>query len=107
MDLVEFRNPNAPLIPAVKQVNFRIFSSVTSYAQICPNTVKIVGNSFGSGLVTLVCDSRKASFHMEEHCSAVNVAVQIAAHLPDGFRALVDGTTVCVWSDDDFFAMIA
>jgi tRNA A37 threonylcarbamoyladenosine synthetase subunit TsaC/SUA5/YrdC len=104
MDLLTLRDASKPLIPAV---SFRIISSVVSHAQWSPNSIKILARSFASGHITIVCDAKKTHFQMTVGASPEVIAVQIAAHVPDGFRALVDGPLVCVWRNDDFFAMVA
>ena len=58
-------------------------------------------------LLTILCDSRRATIKVEGGTSAQHTAARVGANVPHGFRALVDGPVVSVWKDADFFSAVA
>lgn len=97
------------LVPAAKTPRFRVFSTdaAVRLMQLQDNTIEIQSGASGDTLLTILCDSRRSTLSVAQGTSASAIAALIAAHVPHGFRALVDEAVVSVWKDADFFSAVA
>jgi hypothetical protein len=55
----------------------------------------------------VLCDSRRVTLAIPAGSSAKATAARVGAGVPHGYRALIDGPTVAVWKDADFFEQVA
>ncbi len=97
------------LVPAAKTPRLRIFSTggPLHLKQLDENKVEFKERVKESCLLTVLCDSKRARVSIEKGSSALTIAALVGAHMPRGFRALVDGPVVSVWKDSDFFSAVA
>ncbi|MCC6335160.1 MAG: hypothetical protein IT380_14370 [Myxococcales bacterium] len=97
------------VVPAARPPRLRIFSTdaVQRVRQLRDNCVEFTGAAGGDTSLTILCDSRRATILISSGSSAQATALRVGAHVPHGFRALVDGPTVSVWKDADFFEQVA
>lgn len=95
------------LVPAARLPRFRVVGSGLDFQQLDENKLEFLGATTGAGLVTICCDTRRVTIEVPEGCSAQSTATLIGAHVPHGFRALIDGPVVSVWKDADFFSAVA
>jgi hypothetical protein len=97
------------LVPAAKTPRFRIFSTdaVLRVQQLDENKIEFLGGVGDDCLLTVLCDSRRVTISLPRGSSALTIAARVAASVPHGFRALVDGPVVSVWKDADFFSAVA
>ena len=97
------------LVPAAKPPRLRLFSTDAQLRikQLDENRVEFLGGVQADCLVTILCDSRRATVKLEAGMSAKLTATLVGANVPHGFRALVDGPVVSVWKDADFFSAVA
>ncbi len=75
--------------------------------QLADNRVRFSGVSKAPAIVTILCDSRRASLALPRASTAAACAARVGLAVPQGFRALVEGPVVSVWKDADFFGAIA
>lgn len=97
------------VVPAARPPRVRIFTTdlVQRVRQLDENKVEFIGASGGDSHLTVLCDSRRATIFVPAGSSAQVTAARVGASVPHGFRALVDGPTVSVWKDADFFSAVA
>lgn len=97
------------LVPAASPPRVRLFSTDARLRieQLEENRVEFLGAVTADCLVTILCDSRRATVKLEAGMSAQLTATIVGANVPHGFRALVDGPMVSVWKDADFFSAVA
>lgn len=97
------------LVPAAKAPRLRLLSSdpTQRVLQLEDNRVEFVGAASGDHLLTLLCDARRVTVQLPAGSSAQASAARVGAHVPHGYRALIDGPVVSVWKDADFFSMVA
>lgn len=100
---------NEALVPAASPPRVRIFSTDAQLRvkQLDENRVEFQGGVMNDCLVTILCDSRRATVKLDAGMSAQTTAMLVGANVPHGFRALVDGPVVAVWKDADFFSAVA
>jgi hypothetical protein len=105
---VEFTLDDA-VVPAARPPRVRILTSDTHQRikQLEENKVEFVGNTGHPCHVTVFCDTRRVTLALDAECSAKRTAAYVAANIPHGFRAVVDGPVLSVWKDADFFEMVA
>lgn len=96
-------------LPAARPPRVRIITTdlVQRVLQLEENKVEFLGNVGADCLITVLCDTRRVTIQVPKGCSAQTTAVRVGASVPRGFRALVDGATVAVWKDADFFEAVA
>lgn len=96
-------------LPAAKPPRVRIITTdlVQRVLQLDENKVEFLGNVGADCLITVLCDARRVTIQVPKGCSAQTTAVRVGASVPRGFRALVEGATVAVWKDADFFEAVA
>jgi hypothetical protein len=75
--------------------------------QLDENAIEFVGSTGGDCLLTILCDRRRSTISIPGGTSGRATAARVAASMPLGYRALVDGAIVRVWKDADFFSMVA
>jgi hypothetical protein len=97
------------IVPAAKPPRLRVWSTdlVQRVIQLEENRVEICGPVGADAHLTICCDSRRVTIAVTRGLTAGTTAVRIAACVPHGFRALVEGSIVSVWKDADFFSMVA
>jgi hypothetical protein len=96
------------LVPAAKTPRFRTFSTdALKVKQLDENKIEFVSGVAEDCLITILCDSRRATITLPGGSSAQVIAARVGANVPHGFRALVDGPVVSVWKDADFFSAVA
>lgn len=97
------------LVPAAKTPRLRLFSTdaAVRLKQLHDNTIEIQSGASDDTLLTILCDSRRSTLSIAQGTSPIAIAALVAAHVPHGFRALVDGPVVSVWKDADFFSAVA
>lgn len=97
------------LVPAARPPRLRLVSSdlAQRVRQLDENKVAFVGATASACHVTILCDSRRVTLALEAGTSAQATAARVGAHVPQGYRALVEGAVVSVWKDADFFSMVA
>jgi hypothetical protein len=97
------------VVPAARPPRLRIFSTdtVQRVVQLRENCVEFRGAAGSDSHLTVLCDSRRVTILVPAGSSAQATAVRVGANVPHGFRALVDGATVAVWKDADFFEQVA
>lgn len=97
------------LVPAARPPRLRIFTTdlVQRVKQLDENKVEFLGASGADCHLTVLCDSRRVTIFVPGGSSAQVTAARVGASVPHGFRALVDGPTVSVWKDADFFSAVA
>lgn len=108
LDGVEVQLTEA-VIPAAKLPRVRVFSTdlVQRIAQLDENKVELRGAVGADCHVTMLVDSKRITLAVPGGCSAATTATRLGASMPKGYRALVDGSTVTVWKDADFYEMVA
>lgn len=97
------------VLPAARPPRLRIFSTdpVQRVRQLRDNCVEFAGAAGSDTHLSILCDSRRVTLRIPAGSSALSTAIRVGAHVPHGFRALVDGPTVSVWKDADFFEQVA
>jgi hypothetical protein len=97
------------LVPAASTPRFRIFSSdaMVQVTQLDENKLEFRSGAEADCLLTILCDSRRVTIHVDQGTSALALAARVGSNVPHGFRALVDGPVVSVWKDADFFSAVA
>jgi hypothetical protein len=97
------------LVPAAMPPRLRIISTDLSQRvrQLDENAIEFVGSTGGDCLLTILCDRRRSTISIPGGTSGRATAARVAASMPLGYRALVDGAIVRVWKDADFFSMVA
>lgn len=97
------------LVPAASPPRFRVLSTdlVQRTRQLDENKIEFLGATGADCQLTVLCDSRRVTLTIPSGTSAQSTAARIAANVPQGFRALVDGPVVSVWKDADFFSAVA
>lgn len=97
------------LVPAASPPRFRVLSTdlVQRTRQLDENKIEFLGATGADCQLTVLCDSRRVTVSIPSGTSAQSTAARVAANVPQGFRALVDGPVVSVWKDADFFSMVA
>lgn len=93
--------PSAAKLPRLRIISSDLRQRVI---QLAENQVEFVGSSAHPCLITVLCDGRRVTLRLPAVCSARATAATVGANAPAGYRALVDGATVSVWKDADFFA---
>lgn len=76
-------------------------------ARLADNQIEVTGALGSNATLTLSVDGRRATLTLARGLSAETTAVRLAAACPSGFGALVDGTRVTFWKDDDTLGMTA
>jgi hypothetical protein len=91
------------VIPAARLPRVRVIS--TDLGQrvrlLDVNQVELVGATQSRCFLTLLVDSRRSIFALDEGMSATDSAEALASHCPAGFRAEVDGAVVTFWKCGD------
>jgi hypothetical protein len=97
------------VIPAARPPRLRVLSTDMDQRvkQLEENKVEFVGAAGGACLLTIMCDARRVTIQVPGKTSAATTAIRVAAGIPTGYRALVDGSTVSVWKDAEFFEAVA
>lgn len=97
------------VVPAARPPRLRILSTdtVQRVKQLRENRVEFLGAAGSDAHLTILCDSRRVTLSIPAGSSAQATAARVGAQVPHGFRALVDGPTVTVWKDADFFEQVA
>jgi hypothetical protein len=97
------------VLPAARPPCLRIFSTdaMQRVRQLRDNCVEFIGAAGSDTHLVVLCDARRATVRIPASSSAQATAARVGAHVPSGFRALVDGPTVSVWKDADFFEQVA
>jgi hypothetical protein len=97
------------MVPAARVPRLRILSTdtVQRVKQLRENCVEFLGASGADAHLTVLCDSRRVTILIPAGSSAQATAARVGANVPHGFTALVDGPTVAVWKDADFFEQVA
>lgn len=100
---------NEAMVPAARAPRLRIVSTdlVQHVIQLDENKIEFEGSISDAALLTIFCDGRRVTISAEAGLSASATALRVGSSMPHGYRALVDGTTVSVWKDADFFEMVA
>ena len=97
------------LVPAAKTPRFRVLSGDAQLRlrQLEENKLEFLGGVGKRCLLTILCDTRRVTIELDAGTSAQATAARVAANVPHGYRALVDGPVVSVWKDADFFSAVA
>ncbi|MEW5738296.1 MAG: hypothetical protein AB1938_05185 [Myxococcota bacterium] len=97
------------VVPAARPPRLRIFSTdlVQRVRQLRDNCVEFAGAAGADTHLSILCDARRSTLLIPAGSSALATAARVGANVPHGFRALVDGPTVSVWKDADFFEQVA
>lgn len=97
------------VVPAARPPRFRIISTDgrQRVMQLRDNCVAFAGATGTDAQLTLLCDRRRVTLIVGRGTSAEHTAARVGANVPHGYRALVDGPTVAVWKDADFFEQVA
>ncbi len=97
------------MVPAARPPRFRVVTTdlVQRVKQLEENKLEFLGALGRDCLLTILCDARRVTIQLPAGTSAQTTAVRVGASVPAGFRALVDGSTVSVWKDADFFEAVA
>jgi hypothetical protein len=97
------------LVPAAKLPRLRILTTDGSLRtrQLEENKVEFSGAVGPSARLSILCDQRRVTLEFDVGASAQAVAVRVGSNIPPGYRALVDGASVSVWKDADFFYAVA
>ncbi len=97
------------VVPAARPPRLRIVTSdlAQRVRQLEDNKVEFMGAVGGDGHLTILCDGRRSTLALGQGHSAAVTAARVAAAMPHGYRALVDGPMVSVWKDADFFEAVA
>lgn len=97
------------VVPAAKPPRLRVLSTdlVQRVKQLEENRVEFIGGVGADCHLTIMCDTRRITISLHAGTSAATTAVRVGASVPRGYRALVDGPTVAVWKDADFFEQVA
>ncbi len=100
---------NEALVPAARPPRFRVLSTDVAQRawQLDENKIEFRGAVGADCQLTVLCDSRRVTLALAAGTSAQATAARVAANVPHGFRALVDGPVVSVWKDADFFSAVA
>lgn len=100
---------NEALVPAAKPPHLRLFTAGVhlDVKQLAENSIEFNSSIREDVIVTILCDSRRASVKLTAGLPAHTAATLIGGNMPRGFRAIVDGATVTVWKDADFFSAVA
>jgi hypothetical protein len=100
---------NEAMVPAAKPPRLRFFTAGVrlNVKQLDENCIEFLGGITDDVLVTILCDSRRATVKLTAGMQAHTAATLIGANMPHGFRAIVDGAIVTVWKDADFFSAVA
>lgn len=100
---------NEATVPAARAPRLRIVSTdlLQRVLQLDENKVEFEGSIGDAALLTIFCDGRRVTIQLDAGLSPAATAARVGANMPSGYRALVDGTTVSVWKDADFFEMVA
>ncbi len=108
LDGVEVQLTEA-VLPAAQLPRVRVFSTdlVQRIAQLDENKFELRGAVGADCSVTMLVDSKRVTLAVPGGCSAATTATRLGASMPKGYRALVDGATVTVWKDADFYEMVA
>lgn len=97
------------MVPAATPPSFRVLlqDDGLTVEQLADNRVRFVGASRAPAILTLLCDTRRATLALPRATTALACAARVGASIPHGFQALVEGPVVSVWKDADFFGAIA
>jgi len=104
---VEVRLTEA-VVPAARPPRLRLLSTdlVQRVRQLEENKVELIGSVGADCHLTIFCDTRRVTIALTQGTPAQATAIRIAGNVPSGYRALVDGPTVAVWKDADFFEAV-
>ncbi|MFO0597523.1 MAG: hypothetical protein U0228_19615 [Myxococcaceae bacterium] len=97
------------LVPAARTPRLRVFSTDPQLRikQLDDNKVEFSSGVQETCLLTVLCDTRRVTIQLRGGTSSQATAVRVGANVPHGYRALVDGPTVSVWKDAEFFSAVA
>jgi hypothetical protein len=97
------------LVPAAMPPRLRVFSTDLKQRvrQLDENKLEFVGSVGADCHLTILCDRRHVTIALPAGTTSRTTAARVGASMPAGYRALVDGATVTVWKDADFFSMVA
>lgn len=98
------------VLPAAKPPRLRIFSTdlAQRVKQLDENKVEFLGSvGADGGHLTILCDRTRVTLALPGGHSAATTAARVGSCMPRGYRALIDGATVSVWKDADFFEAVA
>jgi hypothetical protein len=97
------------IVPAARLPFTQLFSTDLKQRvkRLDDNRFELCGPTGSACLITLKVDTKRSFVAVPKGTSAAATAQRVAAKIPAGYRAEVEGAVICVWKDADLRTLAA